>query len=133
MSWNRSPNRVRQNRPLPSKKSPDETQLSSRICSRKKVRKASRGCADGALRLSGGQSAYRQELDFSVIPNREHIIRSRMLSWPQREPVFICPVRCEPFRQVKESHNSPKLPWLAQIGPVGSQVQFDWKLHLQRI
>src|SRR5713226_3478492 len=35
MSWNRSPNRVRQNRPLPSKKSPDETQLSSRICSRK--------------------------------------------------------------------------------------------------
>jgi len=50
------PDRVRQNRPLPSKKSPDETQLSSRICSRKnKSAKHPGDVPMEPLRLSGGK------------------------------------------------------------------------------
>jgi len=84
------------------------------------------------LRLSGGKVHTDKNLTF-LLPRTGHIIKSRMLSCPQREPVFICPcaLRTGPSSQVIAQFS--KATVLARIGPVGSQVQFGRKLHLQRI
>ncbi|PYU46333.1 MAG: hypothetical protein DMG54_03665 [Acidobacteria bacterium] len=87
---------------------------------------------DEALRFSGGKVHTDKNLTFLL--SRTGTYNSvAMLNYPQREPVFICPRAPRTVRSSQVIRQFSKATVLARIGLEGSQVQFDWKLHLQRI